>query len=364
MSERNAIHLAFVLANFPPHVGGVERHVERLAAELIESGVRVTVFTLEEPGERVADGISVVGLGRHVAVGDVAALPGARPAAGLARELRGRGVTHVSVHTRFFPATWLGLWAGHRAAVPVILTEHGGGHVQTGGPAFRLATQIVDQTMGRQALRRADALLAVSTRAASFVEAISGRRPAVCGNGIDPEWWAPSGSVPDAPRLVFVGRVVAEKGWRDFLAIVEALPGVPADILGDGPEITHLRAFVSTSGLAGRVRIHGQVDPTHVRELLRGAVYVNPSTAAEGLQTTLLEAAASGARIATFDVGGAAESEQAGATIRRVTVGDLAGLTEATRQALEDRWEPPEHIERFSWPRVAGVYLEAMMGCN
>ena len=53
-------HIAFVVNNYPPRVGGVEKHVGALAARLVGLGHRVTVFTLsDEPGVSVEDGVRV-----------------------------------------------------------------------------------------------------------------------------------------------------------------------------------------------------------------------------------------------------------------------------------------------------------------
>lgn len=353
------MHIAFVVANYPPHTGGVERHVATLASVLQRRGIRVSVFNVEPRGGRFQEGVRVVGLGRHLEVGGVAALPSADALRVVPRALRNESVTHVSVHTRFFPATWLGLLSGRRVGLPVTLTEHGGGPVASGGDLLRVATRGIDRTAGTWAFRRAGALLAVSERSADFVEELSGRRPLVCGNGIDVRWWAPEGPVASRRKLVFVGRLVQEKGWRAFLDILDELPtDVSGVVLGSGPDEKAAAAEVARRGLEGRVAFLGEADPGRVREELRGAVYVNPSTAAEGLQTTLLEAACAGARVATYDVGGAAEVRTAGAAIEVVQPGDIRGLGRGIGALMHRDWRAAPGLWEYEWSRVADHYVD------
>lgn len=354
------MHVGFVVANYPPHVGGVQHHVASLAAELLARGHQVTVFNAEPPGRRTHRAVPVVGLGRHAAVGDIAAFPSPRKAVQLPRMLAAEGVDVVSVHTRFFPATWLGLLAAHRRALPVVLTEHGSGHAQVASPLIRSAVWTIDKTVATWAWRSADLVLAVSQKAADFVWAGSGRHAEVCANGIDVDWWSQGAGQGSDRRLLFVGRVVPEKGWRSFLAVASAMPhDVTFEVLGDGPDLASLRAEAVYAGVSGRISVLGHLPSEQVRQHLRGAVLVNPSVAAEGLQTTLLEAAAAGARVVTYDVGGAAELAASAARVWVVPAGDLDGLTEATHESLGSSWRPPPRLHDFSWDRVGSRYEEA-----
>jgi glycosyltransferase involved in cell wall biosynthesis len=53
-------------------------------------------------------------------------------------------------------------------------------------------------------------------------------------------------------RVGFVGRLVAEKGWRDALAAVSALPDVTIAFAGDGPDRDLLVAETTERGLGDR----------------------------------------------------------------------------------------------------------------
>lgn len=325
-----------------------------LARDLVGQQWDVTVFTCDHRGTTRQGGIEVVGMGRHLEVGGAFSFPGLAAASDLAEQLRSRKTECVSVHTRFFPATWLGIWSGRRAGACTVLTEHGGGSVQTGSALTTMAARAIDSSLGRWALNSADSVLAVSDRAAENVERISGRKAQVYGNGIDLGFWTPAEWPSSQRRVIFVGRLVEEKGWRDFLRIVAAAgPDVDAYLVGDGPDRARVHGEIDRLGLGSRVVVTGRLSADGLKELYPGSVYVNPSTAAEGLQTTLLEAAAAGARIASFDVGGAHEVATAGGRILIVPSGSFAELAGAVGQLLGQQAAYPNGLHRYDWSEVA-----------
>ncbi len=350
--------VAFVVANYPPHSGGVQQHVQAVAHRLVARGIPTTVYCCEDPGQRFDRGVRVRGMGRHVEVGNVISFPDANWWGSLSYDLQRTAVSTVSVHTRFFPATWLGVSAARRVGIPVVLTEHGGGSVQTDSPAIQAASRVVDRSFGRWAVRQADGVTAVSRRAAEFTAALSGRQALVIPNGIDVDFWKQAKPANRRTQLLFVGRLVAEKGWRTFLDIVRASPAdVSAYVVGDGPDLDTVQVAATEGGLAGRVEVTGAVSPEELRALYPDCVYVNPSTAAEGCQTTLLEAAACGARIASYDVGGAAEVARAGAQIEIVPPGHNQSLTGAVHQLLQQEPVTASSMNGFAWDHVVEEYL-------
>jgi glycosyltransferase involved in cell wall biosynthesis len=99
-----------------------------------------------------------------------------------------------------------------------------------------------------------------------------------------------------ALRLLFLGRVVREKGLYELLAALELArsQGIHTELIvaGDGPEVGRLHASAAARGL--EVKFAGPVHGTGKIELLRWAdVQVLPSYA-EGLPYALLEGMAAG----------------------------------------------------------------------
>lgn len=120
------------------------------------------------------------------------------------------------------------------------------------------------------------------------------------------------------PLLVFVGRLVEEKGPADLLravaALREDLPDVSVLLVGDGPERAALERLARELGLADRAGFAGWVDPPDVPAHLAAAdIFVAPSrrgadgwVEAQGL--AVLEAMASGVPVIATRLGGVSES--------------------------------------------------------
>jgi glycosyltransferase involved in cell wall biosynthesis len=359
------LHVLFVVTNYPPHQGGVEQHVAALARELTRQGMQASVVCLgDEPGVRQDGDVSVHTVRRRLDVADVLALPGPGDWMLFARELA-ETVTHISTHTRFFPMSMLGVRLGRRAGLPVIHTEHGADFVTTPSWIINLGARQVDRSAGVWVLRQATEVLSVSRRVSEFVSRLSGRPSAVIGNGVHLEEWLPPEPPAAASRLVFVGRVVEEKGWRVFLDVVESLQDIPnleAVVAGDGPQRGELAQEVRRRGLEGTVRLPGSVDHTMLAAYFRGAVYVNPSTAAEGFQLTLLESLAAGARVVTYDVGVAGELRDSGMPVSMVALKDRLALESAAREELFHPSPPASHtsLRSWDWSCVADRYIEVL----
>lgn len=356
------MRIVFVLNNYPPRVGGVENHVGSLARHLAANGHDVTVHTLTEgpTGRSMEDGVVVHRWREAFTVGGLLGFPTPRAAVGLwraVRSLRGRDAT-VSVHTRFFPLTWLGTAAARAAGVPVVHTEHGSDHVASPSPTIRWGSRLVDLTLGRWALRTADAVVGVSEEVVAFVRRLAGVEASVFHNAIE----APDAGEWVAPRrhLVFVGRIVPGKGWEDFLDAVAATgPDVTAEVLGDGPALPALRGRVEALGLAGRVAVRGRVPVSEVFGALVGAILVNPTRLSEGFQTTLIEALAVGARVVTYPVPGASLLAEGGAPVRIVGRG-ASELVAGVRAELDTpgRPWPGDHVAGWTWPVRSAEYAE------
>lgn len=130
----------------------------------------------------------------------------------------------------------------------------------------------------------------------------------------------------EAPRVVAVGRFVAQKGFDTLLRawprVVERLPRTPELVLvGDGPQRRRLERLADALALGGTVRLTGAVPRTQVvAELQRADVFALPMRTRlaglnpEGLGLAALEAAACGLPVVVGRSGGAPETVRPGRT--------------------------------------------------
>jgi glycosyltransferase involved in cell wall biosynthesis len=182
--------------------------------------------------------------------------------------------------------------------------------------------------------------------------------------GVEPDDFAPSPRAPE-PRLVFVGRLKAYKRIELLLDVVEALPEVTLDVVGEGDHRPDLEAEIERRGLAARVHLHGYVDGRRKAELY-GRAWVNvTASASEGWSLTVMEAALCRTPSVALAVGGLAESIVHGETgLLAHDTGELAARVRELVERPELRERLGEAAERrartFSWDRSATAFLEVL----
>ena len=334
---------------YPPQVyGGAGVHVENLAAVLrSRADVRVRAFgpPRDQPG--------VTGYA------DLAGLEGANPALrtfgvdlAIAADCAGADLVHSH--------TWYANLAGHLAGllhgVPHVLSAHsleplrpwkaeqlGGGYALSSWAertAFEAAAAVIAVSAGM----RADILRSYP--------AVDPDRVPVVHNGIDLAGWRRDenpqavralGVDPDAPSVVFVGRITRQKGLPYLLRAAEQLAdGVQLVLCAGAPDTPEIMAEVT--GLVDRLRtkrggvvwIDRMLPRTELCQLLSsGTVFVCPSVY-EPLGIVNLEAMACELAVVGTATGGIPEVVDDGVTGRLVPI-----------EQLEDGTGTPLDPERF-----------------
>lgn len=358
--------VAFIVNSYPPRVGGLEQHLGNLSEGLANLGVDVSVITIDDrPSSREDAGVKILTGKRHFPIADVVSFPRLGARRNLTKFLIAGKFDAVSIHTRFFPMSFIGLRAARKAGIPVVHTEHGSGPVASESLFISLPSRIVDQTLGRYVLKSADHVLGVSDEAAGFAKHLGASETETFFNAI-PAVTQPE-NVEDRPnRLVFVGRMVPGKGWDLFIKAVAALLSegnvVDGVLLGDGQSLEEAREMIRELGLERAVEVRGQVEAKEVRKTLQGATLVNPTILSEGFQTTLLETLAEQGRVVTFPVPGATLLQEQGAPVVITKERTLESLVAALRQYLQA--PPPlatsEMVSPWTWPNRSKEYLEIL----
>jgi teichuronic acid biosynthesis glycosyltransferase TuaC len=234
--------------------------------------------------------------------------PEAAMASAVGRALR-QSEQVALVHSHFaFPVAVAGRMVADRLARPHVVTVHGGDINDWPATHRSQLPGVVD------ALRSADALIAVSNALAERTEALCGRRPEVIPIGIDIRGF--TADLPDRLRArkmlgietqrfvaLFVGHLSREKGAVRLVdGVLLADDVITCIMVGDGPGLGY-----RTDDAGGRVRYLGVRRSSEVALLMRAADVVVLPSDSEGLPTVLVEAGAVGTFVIASRVGGIPE---------------------------------------------------------
>ena len=174
---------------------------------------------------------------------------------------------------------------------------------------------------------------------------------------------------PDQPAkcdaVLFVGRLVPEKGCDVLLRAFAQIGSAHLTIVGDGPERPALGLLASALGIAERIDFLGSVTGPALAKLMRehGTMVVS-TVCEEAFGIVALEGLASGCRMIVAESGGLPEAVGPCGLI--FAKGDAADLADCLRQALGPDDRPPgradveRHLERFTPEPVAAEYLAVL----
>jgi glycosyltransferase involved in cell wall biosynthesis len=142
------------------------------------------------------------------------------------------------------------------------------------------------------------------------------------------------------PTILCMGRLKPQKSVdvliRSLPAILERIPDLHVDIVGQGPDRNRLERLAWSTGLAGHVHFHGYVS-AKVRDELAAAAWVAvcPSSF-EGWGVVCMEASARGLPVVASNVAGLRESVRDGETGVLFPYGDVRALADTVVSLLQD----------------------------
>lgn len=167
----------------------------------------------------------------------------------------------------------------------------------------------------------------------------------------------------DAELVVYVGRLVPEKGLRELLDAMATLapqrPKLRLALVGEGPMRAELDAKVAADPTL-RVHLPGAQGPHEVARWMAASDLVTLPSYSEGHPNVLVEALACGRPVVATPVGGIPEVVDADCGLL-VEARDPVALAAGLRDALERQWDDGALSRRFSrgWDAVAADTLRA-----
>ena len=348
---------------YHPRVGGIELHLQDLAARLTAAGHEIVVIT-PTPGATVVDGIRVDRVdGPRAPHFEFLYTPRGVRAIGMALERNEVDVAHCHVSI-ISPAALGGARAAVARRIPTALTFH------SIVPQTALLARAARLALGTGSWPAR--FTAVSDRVARDVHPIAGSREmTLLPNGIDVDAWRGSAVARDEKtvNLVSVMRLNSKKRPLKLVDLMRALDArlsrdltVRLTIVGDGPQRERLARAIARYGLRDRVALVGRRSRSEIREYLTASdVFVLP-TVRESFGIAALEARCAGVPVVAMRASGVAELIEHGreGLLARSDV-ELVDCVAALianpdrRQAMaaHNRSTSPPH----DWPRVVDAHL-------
>lgn len=244
------------------------------------------------------------------------------------------------LHTHWLlPQGLIGLLTARPLRIPHVVTVHGSDVLALRGRIY--------STLNRFTVGQADAVTVNSSATLSAVRAFSPERTVVRQIPMGVSLDVPSRGSAEVvslrsrhrrgagPLVLYVGRLMREKGVEDVIraaaALVGRLPDLTLALVGDGPARSELQVLVGRLELGDRAFFEGWVGHEQIADYMAAAdVFVAPSLL-EGQGLTVLEAMAAGTPVVTTRVGGIPDM------VRHLDTGLLvgAGYPEEIASAIE-----------------------------
>ncbi len=360
-------HVLLVTNEYPPEkTAGTAMSTQFLAEELTGRGCRVTIAVNTRgtaPSRESSGALEVLRL-RPLP------LPMTRMAQRVA--MLGRIAHRIRpdvIQGQSLSCGFLAYLAGRPLGIPSVVYVQGLDLYEAGCPAR--------WTYIRWALKRCDAVVAVTHDLRSIALSLSGRAAEVIPHGLRmrgahrlrPQEARSRLDLPQGARIVlFVGRLIRLKGVeyliRAMPQVIEACPDARLVLVGEGEERPGLQALTRSLGLDGRITFAGGRAHEDVIGFMRAAdVFVLPSLV-ESFGIVLVEAMSCGLPIVASNVMGIPSLIEDGVNGVLVPPGDTSALAGAITRLLAD---PPasagmaranaRKAANYAMPRVADQFL-------
>jgi glycosyltransferase involved in cell wall biosynthesis len=345
-------------------IGGTERYLRNLCDELDRAGHR-TVFLYAH--QTTPEGLRPEYLLPSYA--DFPPIVAADWKPGLAAILHRESIDLVHLHGVWNPEVIS--WLGER--VPVVRSDHEHGlHCPAGSKYFRTTGGICTHPYGPRCLwdallkgcnsrrlprlwstyQRIAAMRAVEPCISHFIVASKFVRDWLVKNGYSAQKinvlpyftefanqrTSPPNANEDSPKIVlFVGRIVRQKGWREFLLILRELKHpFRAIVNGDGPDLPAMKRLCVRCGILDKVTFLGWSSTAELIECYRqSSIVVVPSVWPEPFGIVGIEAMSFGKPVVAFRVGGIPEWLEDGITGYLVEPRNVKGMAEKINLLLE-----------------------------
>ncbi|XHH08376.1 MAG: glycosyltransferase family 4 protein [Candidatus Bathyarchaeia archaeon] len=318
--------LCIVTHTFLPHVGGIEKVVYEQSKRLKQKNFVPQVVTSRiqtAPCYKV-EGINVacynsMNLGFRLGIPYV--FPSVASLGVFTKAVKGSRIVHAHGHP--YLSSLLAGKLAKQYGKPFVLTQHN--TFIDYNNIFEQVERLNDLTVGKQSLREADKVIAISNATKNYVLSL-GVKPSkvqVIHNGVDLQRFKPLKNVKaemrrklgipqDAKVVLTVRRLVYKNGIDTLIQCaclaIKKNPKIVFLAVGKGPDISSVQQQIKQLGLEGNFKLAGFVPDQELHLYYNTAdLFVLPSKSGEGLPLVAQEAMACGLPVVATNVGGISE---------------------------------------------------------
>lgn len=373
MDRRNIVIFS---ALYMPHLGGVEKYSQSLAAELSKSS-QVTVFCMntEHQPKIVKEGeVTVYFLPCFPLQKGRFPVPKPSALRMIESYFRQNRVDFAIVQCRFYLLSCFACHLLSRFHVRFIQIEHGAGDVVMPNPIVDRIWHLYDSILTKSEKRISHDYYAVSHAGLRWLEHYGIRGIGVISNSVSPRDFDPAlrdrtafrrsrGIPEDALIITFTGRIMRDKGVADLLEAFDRLKGDNLYlVIAGGGDMDLVRSRMGRD----HILFTGQLDFADIPPLLADTqIFCLPSHFVEGKPTGVLEAGYCGCAVVSTNSGGTTEIIPDDEHGKLIPHGDIPLLAETLQYLIDHPAERIEMgrklheriVEYFTWETAAeGVY--------
>jgi glycosyltransferase involved in cell wall biosynthesis len=301
---------------YPPYIGGgVENVVHEISKRLVHHGHEVHVLTRSLPGSPTYEdyeGVLVTRVNFH----DLTKILGLQSSISWKLESTMEKMVStikpdiINAHNIFFFSSYVAANIRNKINCPLVTTLHVSDLGEVKGVPGLLSVAY-EKVIGRHIIKKSDKIITVSDSVRKHAIDLGANESSIATikNAVDTTLFKPRNRTSKQLQIVYVGRLVSNKGPEIFLEsasqISRLVPNATFTMIGDGPLKTHIIYRIKELGLEDRLEIKPCV-PKLSNFLPQYDILIRPTTT-EGLPLTVLEGMASGLVVIASKVGGVPE---------------------------------------------------------
>lgn len=312
--EKIAIFTGYYL----PHTGGVERYVCNLAKELKNQNKEILIVTTKyEENLKEIEDLGYAKIYRmpiyNIFSSRYPILKTNKQYRNLIKELEKENIDSIILNTRFHLTSLIGAKFAKKQKIPTCLIEHGSTHFTVYNKVLDNLGHIYEHALTNKMKSLVKDYYGVSLKCNEWLEHFKIQAKGVfynCINEDEYEKYKLSNyeKCEDKKIIIsYVGRMIKEKGILEIIEAYEELDKkeqIQLILAGDGPLLKELE----NRNLNKNILLTGKLNHDEVMGLLNKTdIFVHPSSFAEGMPTSILEAGLMKCAIVATPAGGTAE---------------------------------------------------------